>query len=164
MNSMKKRQALQLEKGMCYLLDAIRGVLWNAPLKGEKMEKPIERMKCPQIHSCQMDGEPPSYTAYQDALAALSKLRAENEKLRGQAMEEAMGAAIATGKLALMEIELERVKAERDAAIEDLHKLCPGVVTNSEQLSLRQRLLLRAAGLKFDDACHVLARNTSRNR
>lgn len=52
------------------------------------MEKAIERTKCPQIHSCPMDSEPPSYTAYQegikqDALAALSKLRAENEKLRG---------------------------------------------------------------------------------
>ena len=39
-----------------------------------------------------------------DAATALSVLQAENEKLRD---------------------ELEQVKRERDAAVEDLHKLCP---------------------------------------
>lgn len=39
-----------------------------------------------------------------DAATALSTLQAENEKLRA---------------------ELEQVKRERDAAVEDLHKLCP---------------------------------------
>lgn len=39
-----------------------------------------------------------------DAATSLSTLQAENEKLRG---------------------ELEQVRRERDAAVEDLHKLCP---------------------------------------
>jgi hypothetical protein len=39
-----------------------------------------------------------------NAATAISTLQAENEKLRA---------------------ELEQVKRERDAAVEDLHKLCP---------------------------------------
>lgn len=57
--------------------------------------------------------------------AELKRLTAENEQLKGRAMSEAMESAISAGKLVLMERELERVTRERDAAVEDLHKLCP---------------------------------------
>ena len=68
------------------------------------IEKLIKRLKCPQIQSCPMDGEYLSCKACQksikqDAATALSTLQAENEKLRA---------------------ELERVKRERDAAVEGL--------------------------------------------
>ena len=62
------------------------------------IEKLIERLKCPQIHSCPTGGEYSSCTACQkqiaqEAATALSVLQAENEKLRA---------------------ELEQVKRERE--------------------------------------------------
>lgn len=49
-------------------------------------------------------GGPEGIKMCQAAATALSTLQTENEKLRA---------------------ELEKVKRERDAAVEDLHKLCP---------------------------------------
>lgn len=79
------------------------------------IEMLIKRIKCPQIHSCPMDGEYPSCAACQknikqEAATALSTFQAENEKLRA---------------------EVEQVKAERNGAIKDLNdflsldELCP---------------------------------------
>lgn len=53
------------------------------------IEKLIERLKCPQIHSCPMNGDYPSCKACQkdikqNAATALSTLQAENEKLRAE--------------------------------------------------------------------------------
>ena len=50
------------------------------------IEKLIERLKCPQVHSCPMDGEYPSCKACQksiqkEVITALSALQAENEKM-----------------------------------------------------------------------------------
>ena len=63
-------------------------------------ERLIARLKCPKIHSCPMDGEYPSCnicqkTLNQEAVAALTDL-----------LEE-----------------IEQIKRERDAAIEDLEKI-----------------------------------------
>ncbi len=75
------------------------------------VEKLIKRIKCPQIQSCPMDGEYPSCKAcqksiQQEVITTLSTLQAENEKLRA---------------------ELERTKAEQDAAINTIFQWtgCP---------------------------------------
>ena len=53
-----------------------------------------------------------------DAATALSALQAENEKLREMYQKE-------KAVCHAVQAELEQVKRERDAAVEDLHKLCP---------------------------------------
>lgn len=78
------------------------------------IEKLIKRLKCPQIQSCPMDGEYPSCKACQKSIqqevtTALSTLQAENEKLRG---------------------ELEQVKQDRDALIDDFVDYVTGGVPN----------------------------------
>lgn len=79
-----------------------------------------------------------------DAIIALSTLQAENEQLREMYQKEkavchavqaelenyrkghcAEGGCAAEKDRDAVLAELERVKRERDAAVEDLHKLCP---------------------------------------
>lgn len=68
------------------------------------IEKLIKRLYCSQTHSCPIGNEYPSCSAClktlgEDIVTAFSTLQAENEKLRA---------------------ELEQVKVERDAAVEDV--------------------------------------------
>ena len=58
------------------------------------------------------DEFPKCANAVRQAADALSTLQTENEKLRA---------------------ELEQVKRERDAAVEDLHKLCPAWKWDGEE-------------------------------
>lgn len=67
-----------------------------------------------------------------DAATALSTLQAENEKLRAELEhwrnahhQAAINFQQENRECNKILAELERVKRERDAAIEDLHKLCP---------------------------------------
>ena len=64
------------------------------------------------------------------AATALSTFQAENEKLRAELENYRKGHCAEGGCAAEKDrdavlAELERVKRERDAAVEDLHKLCP---------------------------------------
>ena len=60
-----------------------------------------------------------------DAATALSTLQAENEKLRAELDEkEKYYDQMIDALAATNSTELEQVKRERDAAVEDLHKLC----------------------------------------
>ena len=64
------------------------------------------------------------------AATALSTLQTENEKLRAELENYRKGHCAEGGCAAEKDrdavlAELERVKRERDAAVEDLHKLCP---------------------------------------
>lgn len=68
----------------------------------------------------------------EEAATALSTLQAENEKLRAE-LKSKVDLVFQQAKeldrrhllLQEQEAELEQVKRERDAAVEDLHKLCP---------------------------------------
>ena len=61
----------------------------------------------------------------QDAATALATLQAENEKLRAELDEKEKYYDQMIDALAATDsTELEQVKRERDAAVEDLHKLC----------------------------------------
>ena len=53
-----------------------------------------------------------------DAATALSALQAENKKLRAE-LEQVKRC------IEIVENQRDQVKRERDAAVEDLHKLCP---------------------------------------
>lgn len=66
------------------------------------IEKLIERLRTDSLYADKATLE--IMDLCMEAADALSTLQAENEKLRA---------------------ELEQVKRERDAAVEDLHKLCP---------------------------------------
>ena len=84
------------------------------------IEKPIKRMKCPQIHSCPMDGEYPSCKVCQrdikqEATTALSTLQAENEKLRAESI---MHHNAADNYFA----ELTEYRQERNEALAELEK------------------------------------------
>lgn len=87
-----------------------------------------------------------------DAASALSTLQAENEKLREMYQKEkavchavqaelenyrkghcAEGGCAAEKDRDAVLAELERVKRERDAAVEDLHKLCPAWKWDGEE-------------------------------
>ena len=95
-------------------------------------DKLIKRLKCPQIHSCLMDGEYPSCKACQrdirqEATTALSTLQAENARLRADLEYEREHANAYHEECGQWEAEneklredLEQVKAERGAAVEDL--------------------------------------------
>lgn len=104
-------------------------------------EKLIERLKCPQIHSCPMKGDYPSCKAYQkdikqDAADALTALLAENARLKHYE-EKCHDCPIvcakteiikAHEKLGALQVELEQVKRERDTAVETIYTLladCP---------------------------------------
>lgn len=88
----------------------------------------------------------------QEAATALSMLQAENEKLREMYQKEkavchavqaelenyrkghcAEGGCAAEKDRDAVLAELERVKRERDAAVEDLHKLCPAWKWDGEE-------------------------------
>ena len=99
-------------------------------------DKLIERLKCPQIHSCPMDGEYPSCKAcqksiQQEAVTAIKTLRAELEQERAHRIHAEQHADAFLKDCERLNAELERVKAERDAAIKDLNEflsmdeLCP---------------------------------------
>ena len=87
-----------------------------------------------------------------ECLTALSTLQAENEKLREMYQKEkavchavqaelenyrkghcAEGGCAAEKDRDAVLAELERVKRERDAAVEDLHKLCPAWKWDGEE-------------------------------
>ena len=99
------------------------------------IEKLIERLYCPQIHSCPMDGEYPSCSACQkmlveDIATSLSTLRAENEQLRAELEQKSKLLAQQAAELERrdkllkeQETELERVKRERSAAVDDLETI-----------------------------------------
>ena len=77
-------------------------------------DKLIKRMKCPQIHSCPMDGEYPSCkvcqkSIQQEAVTAIETLQVENQALRNAANG--------------FKADLARVTAERDAAVENVKHL-----------------------------------------
>ena len=107
------------------------------------IEKLIERLKCPQIHSCPTDGEYPSCKMCQkdikqESATALSKLQTENKKLRETVDKYATAARVIALYLKpscdeslpydemiadaarKVSAELEQVKRERDAAVDDL--------------------------------------------
>lgn len=67
-----------------------------------------------------------------DAASALSTLQAENESLRAELEQKSKLIAQQAAELERrdkllkeQETELDQMKRERDAAVEDLHKLCP---------------------------------------
>lgn len=106
------------------------------------IEKLIERLKCPQIHSCPMDGEYPSCKACQkmsveDIATALSTLQDENEKLRAESIMHHNAADNYFAELTEYRqernealAELEEVKRERDALIEAFVDYVTGGVPN----------------------------------
>ena len=72
------------------------------------------------------------YEALSRAATALSTLQAENEKLRAELEQKSKLIAQQAAELERrdkllkeQETELDQMKRERDAAVEDLHKLCP---------------------------------------
>ena len=82
------------------------------------IEKLIERLKCPEIYSCPIDGEYPSCTACQRRIAqeaadALARLKADAEGMRSNWYES-------VETIVQLRAELEQVKRERDAAVADL--------------------------------------------
>ena len=91
------------------------------------IEKLIERLKCPQIHSCPMDDQYPTCNAcqksvIQDAATALSTLQAENAKLRAElsrkeelVRRQAKELERRDKLLKEQEAELEWVKWKRDS-------------------------------------------------
>ena len=109
------------------------------------IEKLIERLKH-NYHGYSTVENNPEETFHDmvECLTALSTLQAENEKLREMYQKEkavchavqaelenyrkghcAEGGCAAEKDRDAVLAELERVKRERDAAVEDLHKLCP---------------------------------------
>ena len=61
-----------------------------------------------------------------DAATALSALQAENEKLRAE-LEQVKRC------IEIVENQRDQMKRERDAAVEDLHKLCPAWKWDGEE-------------------------------
>lgn len=61
-----------------------------------------------------------------DAATALSTLRAENEQLRAE-LEQVKRC------IEIVENQRDQMKRERDAAVEDLHKLCPAWKWDGEE-------------------------------
>ena len=104
----------------------------------------IEKLRKSLLENSDPDGPCIEDDLMQAAATALSTLQAENEKLREMYQEEkavchavqaelenyrkghcAEGGCAAEKDRDAVLAELERVKRERDAAVEDLHKLCP---------------------------------------
>ena len=94
------------------------------------IEKLIVSLRSPSWQ----DLEDPDAPLLEDAAHALSTLQAENERLKNKLSELAHfpfdepGIGERTRLMAEnaeLRAELEQVKRERDAAVEDLHKLCP---------------------------------------
>ena len=82
-------------------------------------DKLIERLKCPQIHSCPMDGEYPSCKAcqksiQQEAVTAIKTLRAELEQEHAHRIHAEQHADAFLKDCERLNAELERVTAERD--------------------------------------------------
>lgn len=90
-------------------------------------EKLIERLKH-DYHGYSTVENNPEETFHDmvECLTALSTLQAENEKLREMYQKE-------KAVCHAVQAELERVKRERDAAVEDLHKLCPAWKWDGEE-------------------------------
>lgn len=88
------------------------------------IEKLIERLKH-NYHGYSTVENNPEETFHDmvECLTALSTLQAELENYRKGHCAEG-GCAAEKDRDAVL-AELERVKRERDAAVEDLHKLCP---------------------------------------
>lgn len=61
-----------------------------------------------------------------DAATALSALQAENKKLRAE-LEQVKRC------IEIVENQRDQMKRERDAAVEDLHKLCPAWKWDGEE-------------------------------
>lgn len=85
-----------------------------------EIEKLIERLKCPQIHSCPMDGEYPSCKSCQkdvqkEAATALYASQIELKAMRGAANSYKT-------ENAQLRDALEEIEGEKDAAIADLKK------------------------------------------
>ena len=75
---------------------------------------------------------------YQKEKAVCHAVQAENEKLRAELENYRKGHCAEGGCAAEKDrdavlAELERVKRERDAAVEDLHKLCPAWKWDGEE-------------------------------
>lgn len=60
-----------------------------------------------------------------NAATAISTLQAENKELRAEAEGMRSNWYKSVEGVKKLRAELEQVKRERDAAVEDLHKLCP---------------------------------------
>ena len=120
------------------------------------IEKLIERLKH-NYHGYSTVENNPEETFHDmvECLTALSTLQAENEKLREMYQKEkavchavqaelenyrkghcAEGGCAAEKDRDAVLAELERVKRERDAAVEDLHKLCPAWKWDGEPSNL----------------------------
>ena len=105
------------------------------------IEKLIVSLRSPSWQ----DLEDPDAPLLEDAAHALSTLQAENERLKNKLSELAHlpfdepGIGERTRLMAEnadLRAELEQVKRERDAAVEDLHKLCPAWKWDGEPSNL----------------------------
>jgi hypothetical protein len=87
------------------------------------IEKLIEQLRTESLYADKASLE--IMDLCMDAATALSTLQAENEKLRAELDEkEKYYDQMIDALAATNSTELEQVKRERDAAVEDLHKLC----------------------------------------
>ena len=105
------------------------------------IEKLIVSLRSPSWQ----DLEDPDAHLLEDAAHALSTLQAENKRLKNKLSELAHlpfdGPGIGErtrlmAENAELRAELEQVKRERDAAVEDLHKLCPAWKWDGEPSNL----------------------------
>ena len=107
------------------------------------IEKLIERLRTESLYKDKATLE--IMDLCMDAAHALSTLQAENERLKNKLSELAHlpfdepGIGERTRLMAEnaeLRAELEQVKRERDAAVEDLHKLCPAWKWDGEPSNL----------------------------
>lgn len=91
------------------------------------IEKLIERLKH-NYHGYSTVENNPEETFHDmvECLTALSTLRAENEQLRAE-LEQVKRC------IEIVENQRDQMKRERDAAVEDLHKLCPAWKWDGEE-------------------------------
>lgn len=98
-------------------------------IQTEQLEKLIKRLKCPQIRECPMNGEYPSCKACQksvkeEAADALTKLADDYADLYMDNDANLGELNLAKHECEMLRDELDTVKAERDAAIEDCKGHC----------------------------------------
>ena len=85
-------------------------------------DKLIERLRTDSLYADKASLE--IMDLCMDAATALSTLQAENEKLRAEKVKVIANDEL-IDELQAIQSDLARVTAERDAAIEDLHRLVP---------------------------------------